>query len=116
MSAAKSSAVVVPTTKGGAAMPSAATAVTEMKGGALVLSPLPLSGGRRKGSRKTKKVPKKVLKMFKKGSAKTLRRLMKGGQEAEEVVATAAEESAPEVTGASRKGKKGSRKGRSFLY
>jgi hypothetical protein len=112
---AKSSAVVMPT-KGGAPQPADATAVTEMKGGALVLSPLPLSGGRRRGSRKTKKVPKKVLRLFRKGSAKTLRRLMKGGEEAEEVVAS--EESVPETTGASRK-RRGSRKGsrkHGFLY
>jgi hypothetical protein len=115
---AKSSAVVMPM-KGGAAQPADAAAVTEMKGGALVLSPLPLSGGRRKGSRKTKKVPKKVLKLFKKGSAKTLKKLMKGGQEAEEVVST---ETAPESetmggrkTRRTRKGKKGSRK-HGFLY
>jgi len=110
---AKSSAVVMPM-KGGAAQPADAAAVTEMKGGALVLSPLPLKGGKRK----TKKVPKKILKMFRKGSAKTLRRLMKGGQGAEEVVAT--EETAPEseTMGGrkTRKGKKGSRKHRGFLY
>lgn len=113
---AKSSAVVMPM-KGGAPQVADAAAVTEMKGGALVLSPLPLSGGRRKGSRKTKKVPKKVLKLFKKGSAKTLKKLMKGGQEAEEVVATEPE-SAPETGAArkTRKGKKGSRKHRGFLY
>ena len=99
---AKSSAVVMPM-KGGAPQPAEATAVTEMKGGALILSPLPLGGGKRgrKGSRKTKKVPKKVLKMFKKGSAKTLKKLMKGGEEAEGVVA--APEVAPEATGASRR-------------
>jgi alpha/beta superfamily hydrolase len=106
---AKSSAVVVPT-KGGSPQPAEAAAVTEMKGGALVLSPLPLSGGRRrKGSRKTKKVPKKILKMFRKGSAKTLRRLMKGGEEAQGVVAT---ESEPAEGGRKRK----SRKHRGFLY
>ena len=97
--------------KGGVPQPADAAAVTEMKGGALLLSPLPLKGGR-KGSRKTKKVPKKVLKMFKKGSAKTLRRLMKGGEEAEAVVSgePVAAPEAEETTGASRK-RKGSRKG-----
>lgn len=105
MSAAKSTAVVVPT-KGGAPQPADAAAVTEMKGGALVLSPLPLKGGRK--TRKTKKVPKKILKMFKKGSAKTLKRLMKGGQEAEAVVAET------EETMGGRKRK--SRKHRGFLY
>lgn len=110
---AKSSAVVMPM-KGGAPQPADAAAVTEMKGGALVLSPLPLKGGRKgKGSRKTKKVPKKVLRLFRKGSAKTLRRLMKGGEEAEEVVATPETES--ETTGAARRRRKGSRK-HGFLY
>jgi hypothetical protein len=112
---AKSSAVVMPM-KGGAAQPAEAAAVTEMKGGALVLSPLPLKGGR-KGSRKTKKVPKKILKMFRKGSAKTLKKLMKGGEVAETVVATDTE---TETMGGrksrkTRKGKKGSRK-HGFLY
>ena len=107
---AKSSAVVMPM-KGGAAQPADAAAVTEMKGGALVLSPLPLKGGKRK----TKKVPKKILKMFRKGSAKTLRRLMKGGQGAEEVVAT---ETAPESETMGGRKRKGSRKSRKhgFLY
>ena len=65
------SAVVVPNSQGGSA--DQATAVTPMKGGA-VLSPLPLSGGRR-----TKKLSKKVLNMFKKGSRSKLMKLMKGG-------------------------------------
>ncbi len=108
------SAVVVPTTAGGSPQPSQAAAVTAMKGGALLLSPLPISGGRRK----TKKVPKKILKLFKKGSAKKLRKLMKGGQEAvEEVTAPAPEEG---MDGArrrkSRRGSRKSRRGHAFLY
>ena len=118
MSAPKSSAVVMPT-EGGAAMPEQAAAVTKMAGGGLVLSPLPLSGGRK---RKTKRLSKKVLKMFRKGSAKKLQKLLKGGQEAEEVVATEGESPAAPTEGARRRGsrktKRGSRKSRrhAFLY
>jgi hypothetical protein len=65
------SAVVVPNSANGSA--SQAAAVTPMKGG-MVLSPLPLSGGR-----KTKKLSKKVLNMFKKGSRGKLMKMMKGG-------------------------------------
>lgn len=53
-----------------------AAAVKPMKGGA-VLSPLPLSGGRRK----TKRLSKKVLRMLKGMSKKKLAKLMKGGVE-----------------------------------
>jgi hypothetical protein len=66
------SAVVVPNSQNGSA--NEAAAVTPMKGG-MVLSPLPLSGGRRK----TKKLSKKVLNMFKKGSRSKLMKMMKGG-------------------------------------
>jgi len=120
------SAVVVPT-KDGVAQPADAAAVTQMKGGALVLSPLPLSGGRR--LRKTKKVPKKVLALFKKGTAKKLRKLMKGGETAEEEVTSGdADMSGADMTGAeeggrrrrSRKARRSSRKTlsrrRGFLY
>jgi len=113
----KSSAVVVPTS-GGEAKPAEAAAVTKMAGGGLILSPLPLSGGKKKGSRKTKRLSKKVLRMFKKGSRGKLMKLMKGGEEAEEVVAMEGESE----TGAGRK-RRGSRKGgkktarrHSFLY
>ena len=118
MSATKSSAVVMPT-EGGAPQPSDAAAVTKMAGGGLVLSPLPLSGGRK---RKTKRLSKKVLKMFKKGSAKKLAKLLKGGQEAEEVMATEGESTPEEGAGrrrrGSRKTRRGSRKSRrhAFLY
>ncbi len=72
----ESSAVVVPTTEGTPDM-SQAAGVTKMKGGALVLTPLPLSGGRRK----TRKISKKVLKTLKKmGTKKVLKMLKKGGQ------------------------------------
>jgi hypothetical protein len=109
-----SSAVVVPTSSSGAPQPGDAAAVTKMAGGGLVLSPLPLSGGRR--TRKTKKVPKKVLKLFKKGSAKTLKRLMKGGEEAEAVVT--GDDGAADMDGARRRrgSRKGSRKGKSRRY
>ena len=111
------SAVVVPTTPSGTPQPGGATAVTAMKGG-MLLSPLPLGGGKRK----TKKVPKKILKLFKKGSAKKLRKLMKGGQDAMEEVAADAPESAPEEGAGRRKsrktrrGSRKSRRGHSFLY
>ena len=66
------SAVVVPTTSGTSL--NEAAAVTPMKGG-MMLTPLPLGGGRRG----TKKLSKKVLKMFKKGSRGKLVKMMKGG-------------------------------------
>jgi alpha/beta superfamily hydrolase len=72
----ESSAVVVPTTEGTPDMGQAA-GVTKMKGGALVLTPLPLSGGRRK----TRKISKKVLRTLKKmGTKKVMKMLRKGGQ------------------------------------
>lgn len=70
----KPSSVVVPTTNG-QPEPSQAAGVTKMKGG-MVLAPLPLTGGR-----KTKKLSKKVLNMFKKGSRGKLMKMMKGGNE-----------------------------------
>ena len=107
-------------TEGGNALPAQAAAVTKMAGGGLVLSPLPLSGGR-KGSRKTKRLSKKVLKMFKKGSAKKLAKLMKGGEVAEEVMASEGESAPTEGARRRRRGGKthrGSRKSRrhGFLY
>lgn len=115
MSAPKSSAVVVPT-ENGTPKPGDAAAVTKMAGGGLVLSPLPLNGGRRK----TKRLSKKVLRMFKKGSAKKLSKLLKGGQAAEKVVATEGETAPAEGARRKRRGTKtrrGSRKSRhSFLY
>ncbi len=77
-----SSAVVVPT-KEGTPQPAQAAAVTKMSGGGLLLSPLPLGGGKR---RKTKRLSKKVLRMFKKGSRSKLMKLMKGGEEANKIV------------------------------
>lgn len=72
------SAVVVPA---GATSAADTAAVTEMKGGAM-LSPLPYgqNGGRR---HRTKKLSKKVLNMFKKGSRSKLMKMMKGGNPAE---------------------------------
>lgn len=76
MSKTESSAVVVPTTEGKPDMEQAA-GVAKMKGGALVLTPLPLVGGRRK----TRKISKKVLKQLKKmGTKKVMKMLKKGGQ------------------------------------
>jgi hypothetical protein len=55
--------------------PGAAVAATPMKGG-MMLSPLPLGGGKRR----TKKLSKKMLKMMKKMTPKQLKKLMKGGE------------------------------------
>ena len=84
-----------------------AAQVSEMKGGAIALSPLPLSGGRKRSRKMTKKM-KKMLKTLKK---------IKGG-DVDDVVEAAEEgvEAAP-VEGArrrrgSRKSRRGSRKGR----
>jgi hypothetical protein len=55
--------------------PGSAMAATPMKGG-MMLSPLPLAGGRRK----SKKLSKKVLKMLKKMTPKQLKKAMKGGE------------------------------------
>jgi len=108
-----SSAVVVPTDSKGSLQPAQAAAVTGMKGGAVAVTAMPLTGGKRK----TKKVPKKILKLFKKGSAKKLRKMMKGGEAAMEEVA--ADSAAEEGAGRRRKTRRGSRKsrrGHSFLY
>ena len=69
------STVVVPTS-GGMPIPGAAASATPMKGG-MMLSPLPLAGGRR---RKSKKLSKKVLKMLKKMTPRDLKKAMKGGE------------------------------------
>jgi len=86
-----------------------AAQVSEMKGGAIALSPLPLSGGRKR--RMTKKM-KKMLKTLKK---------LKGG-EMEEAVEAAEEGAEAPVEGArrrrrgSRKSRRGSKKGRAGLF
>ncbi len=77
-----------------------AVAATPMKGGAL-LSPLPLSGGRRK----TRRMSKKAMKMLKKMTPKQLKKMIKGGQEP--VVAPESE-----MEGARRRSRKGGRKSR----
>ena len=64
MSTPQASAVVAPTTEGGKMDMANAAAVTKMSGGGVVLTPLPLVGGRRsrkgrkgrKGSKKTRKM------------------------------------------------------------
>ena len=76
----------------------AATAVP-MAGGALALSPLPLSGGRRRSRKMTKKM-KKMLKTLKK---------LKGGQ-VDEVVENTNEPETEEMGG--RRRRRGSRKSR----
>ncbi len=83
-----------------------AAAVKPMKGGA-VLSPLPLSGGRRK----TKRLSKKVLRMLKGMSKKKLAKLMKGGVDENG-------EEDPMITGSGKKKGKTARKSRrsTLLY
>ena len=107
-----STAVVVPTTPSGTPQPGGATAVTPLKGGAIALSPLPLGGGKRK----TKKVPKKILKLFKKGSAKKLRKIMKGGVDGMGVVASETAEEAGMDGARRRKTRRGSRKSRRSYF
>lgn len=91
--------------------PSGETAhATAMKGGAVALSPLPLSGGRR-GSRKMTKKMKKMLKTLKK---------LKGGV-VDEVVENTNEPETEEMGGrrrrrGSRRSRKGSKKGRAGLF
>ena len=98
------SAVVVPT-KGGELVPGAAASATPMKGG-MMLSPLPLAGGRRK----SKKLSKKVLKMLKKMTAGELKQAMKGGVDGEETTETATAEATP--VGARRRKTRRSKKSR----
>ena len=85
-----------------------AAQVSEMKGGAIALSPLPLSGGRKRSRKMTKKM-KKMLKTLKK---------IKGGDvnEVVEVADDGIEETPVDEGGrrrrGSRKSRRGSRKGR----
>jgi hypothetical protein len=78
-STGKADAVMVPGSTSGAPDMGGATGATKMMGGGLILTPLPLEGGRRR----SRKVSKKVLKMLKKmGPAKVAKLLKKkGGQE-----------------------------------
>lgn len=105
MSDSKTPAAVAVPTSGST---SDAVAATPMKGGA-ILSPLPLSGGRRK----TRRMSKKALKMLKKMTPKQMRKMLKGGEEP-----VAAPEA--EMEGArrrrSRKGGRKSRKSRGLMY
>lgn len=80
-----------------------AVAATKMAGG-MMLSPLPLSGGRRK----TRRMSKKMMKMMKKMTPKQLRKMMKGG-EGEGMAAT-------ETVGARRKSRKSSKKSKRGLF
>jgi hypothetical protein len=120
MATTTGSAVMIPKTAAGAMDMAKAAAVTPMAGGGLVLSPLPLSGGRRK----TRRLSKKVMKMMKSMSKAKLAKLMKGGVEAEEAVAEEPTEVAPTEGARRRRTKKGSKKSRkgskksrhAFLY
>ena len=105
--------VVMPT-KDGVPQPGGAVAAVPLKGGAVALAPFPLGGGKRK---KTKRVPKRILKLFKKGSTNKLKKLMKGGADAKEVVMGGNGEAV--LDGARRRhSRRGSRKTRrhGFLY
>jgi hypothetical protein len=84
-------------------------AATPMKGG-MMLSPLPLGGGKRK----TRRLSKKMLKMLKKLPASKLKMLMKGGVEEGEAPAAAPAAEAP-ATGARRKSRRGKKSRRSGL-
>ena len=110
-----SSPTVVMPTKDGSPQPSQAVAAVPLKGGAVALAPLPLGGGKRK--KNTKRVPKRILKLFKKGSTNKLKKLMKGGQDAKEVVMGGEGEDTG-VVGARRRSRRSSRKTRrhGFLY
>lgn len=103
--APKSEAVVVPTGKDGAPAKAEAASVQKMAGGGLVLSPLPLTGGKRK----TRKVSKKVKAMLKKMTPKQLKKMMKGGE-------AMTEQGEGEQEGARRKSRRGSRKTRARKY
>jgi hypothetical protein len=98
MSKTTDSAVVVPTEEGKPMMDQAA-GVAKMSGGGLLLTPLPLGGGKRR----SRKISKKVLKQLKKmGSRKVMKMLKKGGAEDEMMTADAPEEP---TEGASRRRK-----------
>jgi hypothetical protein len=98
-------AVVVPTADG-KPVPGGAASATPMKGG-MMLSPLPLGGGKRR----SKKLSKKVLKMMKKMTPKQLKKLMKGGED-EGAGAAGEGAPAPGPVGARRRGRKTARKSR----
>lgn len=119
MSAPKSDSTVVLTKEG-------AAKATPVKGGGLILSPLPLTGGRRraskKGGRKSRKISKKALKAIKKiGGEEVVEAVEKamGGADEDPQVVKAEEEIADEAVemeepteGARRrKSKKAGRKG-----
>lgn len=76
------SAVVVPA---GATSTADTAAVVQTGGGGGAIVPFPLQGGRR---HRTKKLSKKVLNMFKKGSRSKLMKMMKGGNPAETAAPT----------------------------
>lgn len=106
--AAPPSGVVVPTT-GGMPQPGSAMAATPMKGG-MMLSPLPLGGGKRK----TRKLSKKMLKMMKKMTPTQLKKLMKGGEG--EVAAPAEGAPAPGPVGARRRKSRKTKRRSGLLY
>jgi hypothetical protein len=98
----KTAAIVMPT-KGGEPLTGDAVEVKPMAGGGLALAPAPLSGGRR---RKSRRMTKKMLKMIKGMPKSKLAKLMKGGE------GEVAEGSAEVLGGRKRKGKKTARKSR----
>jgi hypothetical protein len=98
----KTAAIVMPT-KGGEPLTGDAVEVKPMAGGGLALAPAPLSGGRR---RKSRRMTKKMLKMIKGMPKAKLAKLMKGGEGMEGM------EGAEEGAGRKRRGKKTARKSR----
>lgn len=101
---------VIAPTKGGVPDMAAAAGVQKMAGG-MMLSPLPLAGGKRK----TRKVSKKVRAMLKKMTPKQLKKMMKGGEAVED--ASAAPSEAGEQEGARRRrSRRSSRKSRARKY
>jgi len=103
-----SSAVVVPTEEGKPQMDQAA-GVAKMSGGGIVLTPLPLSGGKRR----SRKISKKVLKQLKKmGASKVAKLLKKGGGDGDDEIV----DDSTTTEGGRKKTRRGGRKHSRKLY
>jgi hypothetical protein len=102
---------VIAPTKGGVPDMAAAAGVQKMAGG-MMLSPLPLAGGKRK----TRKVSKKVRAMIKKMTPKQLKKLMKGGEPVEGEGAEGAEGADQEGARRRRRSRRSSRKSRARKF
>lgn len=96
-------AVAVPTT----GTKADGVAATPMKGG-VMLSPLPLTGGRK---HKTRRMSKKAMKMLKKMTPKQIKKMLKGGE------GTTGTTEEGDMEGARRRrSRKGSRKSRRGMF